>query len=36
LGRRGRKRQLAVDDEYWKLILEGPPAGYHDKHMSSE
>lgn len=23
LGRRGRKRQLAVEDEYWKLILEG-------------
>jgi transposase len=23
LGRRGRKRQLAVEDEYWKLILNG-------------
>jgi IS30 family transposase len=23
LGRRGRKRQLAVEDEYWGLILEG-------------
>jgi serine/threonine protein kinase len=23
LGRRGRKRQLAVEDQYWKLILEG-------------
>ena len=23
MGRRGRKRQLAVEDEYWKLILEG-------------
>jgi transposase len=23
LGRRGRKRQLRVEDEYWKLILEG-------------
>ena len=23
LGRRGRKRQLAVDDEYWNLILGG-------------
>jgi IS30 family transposase len=23
LGRRGRKRQLAVEDEYWKLILDG-------------
>jgi transposase-like protein len=23
LGRRGRKRQLAVEDEYWKLVLEG-------------
>jgi IS30 family transposase len=23
LGRRGRKRQLAIEDEYWKLILEG-------------
>lgn len=23
LGRRGRKRQLAVEDEYWKLILAG-------------
>ena len=22
MGRRGRKRQLAVEDEYWKLILE--------------
>jgi transposase, IS30 family len=23
LGRRGRKRQLAVEDEYWQLILDG-------------
>jgi transposase, IS30 family len=23
LGRRGRKRRLSVEDEYWKLILEG-------------
>jgi hypothetical protein len=23
LGRRGRKRRLTVEDEYWKLILEG-------------
>jgi transposase, IS30 family len=23
LGRRGRKRRLAVEDEYWRLILEG-------------
>jgi IS30 family transposase len=23
LGRRGRKRQLAIEDEYWKLILDG-------------
>jgi DNA invertase Pin-like site-specific DNA recombinase len=23
LGRRGRKRRLAIEDEYWKLILDG-------------
>ncbi|MEO7422779.1 MAG: hypothetical protein ABIU87_10345 [Ornithinibacter sp.] len=23
MGRRGRKRQLAVEDEYWKLLLSG-------------
>lgn len=23
MGRRGRKRQLAIEDEYWKLILDG-------------
>jgi IS30 family transposase len=24
--RRGRKRRLVLEDEYWKLILEGVPA----------
>lgn len=23
LGRRGRRRQLAIEDEYWQLILNG-------------